>query len=115
MMTKPTTAREMILQLPLRHKKGALPNWTCTIHLQMKGDGGGDFSVTIENEVVTVNEGLHGSPNLILKGDSKTYEGIELGTTNPQMAFMFGKVSVSNISEMGNLAKAFHRVHEMSY
>lgn len=113
-MAKPTTAREMIQQLPLRLKKGVAPSWTSTIHLIIKGETGGNFTVTIENEQVSVTEGLHGSPKLELKGDSKTYEGIELGTTNPQMAFMFGKVSVSNLSEMANLAKAFYRVHEMS-
>ncbi len=113
MATKPETAREMIEQLPLRHKKGVLPQWTSTIHLILKGDGGGEFTVHVHQDSVRVSEGLAGAPNLVLKGDAKTYEGIEFGTTNPQMAFMFGKISVSNLSEIGNLNKAFFRVHEM--
>jgi putative sterol carrier protein len=112
-MAKPTTAREMIIQLPLRHKKGVIPEWKSTVHFRIKGDGGGEFTVHIHNEQIQVLEGIHGNASLELKGDAKTYEGIELGTTSPQMAFMFGKVSVSNLSEMGNLAKVFYRVHEM--
>lgn len=114
-MRKPVSAKEMILQLPERHKKGALPDWSAIIHLLLKGDGGGEFTVFVHKETVQVTENIQGTANLILKGDAKTYEGIELGTVNPQMAFFMGKVSVSNLSEMANLAKAFHRVHEVNY
>ncbi|TNE74686.1 hypothetical protein EP331_00950 [bacterium] len=114
MTTQPANARDMVLQLPLRHKKGILPDWTSTIHLILKGEGGGEFTVRIENDTVLVDETLLGEAKLVLKGDAKTYEGIELGTTSPQMAFMFGKISVSNLTEMGNVGKAFYRVHEMA-
>jgi putative sterol carrier protein len=112
-MSKPNSAREMIQQLPQRHKKGALPEWSAIIHMQLKGDGGGEFTVFVHQETVQVADGLQGTPNLVLKGDAKTYVGIELGSTNPQMAFFMGKVSVSSMSEMANLAKAFYRVHEL--
>lgn len=113
MASNPATAREMIEQLPMRHKKGVLPQWTSTIHLILKGNGGGEFTIHVHQDSVRVSEGLTGVPSLVLKGDAKTYEGIELGTINPQMAFMFGKISVSNLSEIGNLNKAFFRVHQM--
>jgi putative sterol carrier protein len=112
-MPKPQSAREMIVQLPQRHKKGVLTDWSAVIHLILKGDGGGEFTVFVHQDTVQVSDGLHSTPSLILKGDAKTYEGIELGTTNAQMAFFMGKVSVSSLSEMGNLAKAFYRVHEI--
>jgi putative sterol carrier protein len=37
----------------------------------------------------------------------ETYLGIESGRVNPQVAFMMGKVKVSNIGELMRFVKAF--------
>ena len=70
------------------------------IHFDISGKEGGLFTVHIHDGVCEVKEGLHGEPKCVVKTKDKTYRDIELGKANPQMAFMMGKIKVSNVSEM---------------
>lgn len=67
------------------------------------------YTVTIKDGQCTLEQGLNGEPNCIIKAKSQTYIDIETGKANPQMALMMGKVKVSNIGEMMNFAKVFRK------
>jgi putative sterol carrier protein len=71
-------------------------------------EGEGDFTVTLRNKQVTVEEGLNGTPTCEVKAKASDYVDIETGKTNPQMAFMMGR-SRRNLGEgmkfMGLFAK----------
>lgn len=107
------SAREIIQSLPSRFKKDKVSkDFEVIFHFEIKGDRGGDFTVKIENGACTVEDGLHGEPKCVVKTKDETYEKLEYGKTNPQTAFMFGKVKVSNINAMLKFVGNFKPIEE---
>lgn len=107
------TAKEIIYSLPDRFKKDKVAkDFKVIFHFEIKGERGGDFTVTIENGKCTVEDGLHGNPKCVVKTKDETYEKLEYGKTNPQTAFMFGKVKVSNINAMLKFVGNFNPIEE---
>lgn len=105
------TAREIVYSLPERFKPQVAENTEMTVHLQLTGENGGDFTVKVDDGVCTVTEGLSGEPECVVKTSDKAYEDLELGRTNPQMALMTGKVKVSNITGLLKFIQMFKRLH----
>ena len=106
--TMATTAKEILYSLPGRLKVDKVDDSTeGTFHFLMEGEG--DFTVTLKNKQVSVEEGLNGTPTCEVKAKASDYVDIETGKTNPQMAFMMGKIKISNLGEgmkfMGLFAK----------
>lgn len=109
-MTKPETAREIILSLKDRFRpEKAEPGYETVFHFEISGDRGGEFTITIEDEKINIEEGLHHNPKCVVNAKDTVYEDVEWNRTNPQMAFLMGKVKVSDISEMLNFAGLFYR------
>jgi hypothetical protein len=79
-------AREIILSLPTRLKPGTADGLNFYYHFIISGSRGGSFT-----------------------GD-ETYEEVEYGRTNAQMAVMFGKIKVSNIPSMLKFVEMFNRL-----
>lgn len=104
------TAKEMIYSLPQRMKAGAGLGVDIVYHFQISGEGGGDFTVEVNNGICTVHDGLHGEPKCVISADAGDYTDVESGKTNPQMALMFGKVKVSNLGSMMKFIEMFEKV-----
>ena len=96
----PETVAEIFQTLPRRFRADKAGDYETVIHFDISGKEGGLFTVHIHDGVCEVKEGLHGEPKCVVKTKDKTYRDIELGKANPQMAFMMGKIKVSNVSEM---------------
>lgn len=95
------SAKEIVHLLPKRFKKeAAKADYASTFHIVLEGDKGGEFTVKIENQECTVDDGLHGEPDCVVKSKDEIYEKIESGEMNAQMAVMMGKVKISNLGEM---------------
>ncbi|MFQ5629537.1 MAG: acyl-CoA dehydrogenase family protein [bacterium] len=109
---KPETAAEIFQTLPKRFKPEKAGDWQTVFHFDISGEDGGQFTVTIKDGSCTVETGLHGTPKCVVKSKAKTYRDIEFGKTNPQTAFMLGKVKVSSIPEMMQFAKMFRPLTE---
>ena len=93
------TAKEILYSLPGRLKTDKVDDSTeGTFHFMMEGEG--DFTISIKNKQVSVEEGLQGTPTCEVKAKASDYVDIETGVTNPQMAFMMGKIKISNLGEM---------------
>lgn len=105
----PETAREILYSLPNRLKLDKVDAQTAGI-FHFKMDGEGDFTITIKDKKVTVEEGLIGEPTCEVKAKAADYAAIELGKTNPQMAFMMGKIKISNLGEMTKFMGLFAKV-----
>ncbi|MCB9032748.1 MAG: acyl-CoA dehydrogenase family protein [Chitinophagales bacterium] len=106
----PTTAKEIIKSIPLRLKKEKAKDYNTIFHFDISGNNGGQFTVVINNGTATVTEGLQDEAKCIITSDDATYTGIELGTIQPETAFMSGKIQVSNLGEMMQFSKYFERV-----
>jgi len=103
----PETIAEIFQQLPQRFRPEKAGDYRGVFHFDISGKEAGQYTVTIENGACRVQEGLHGQASCVVKTKDKTYKDIELGRANPQLAFMMGRVKVSNVSEMIKLASMF--------
>ncbi len=112
MTSLPQTAREILHSLPQRLKADKLDADTWGVfHFMMEGEG--DFTITLKESKVTVEEDLIGDPTCNVKAKAKDYVDIELGKINPQMAFMMGKIKISNLAEMMKFMGLFTPVHKL--
>jgi acyl-CoA dehydrogenase len=106
----PKTADEIIQSLPSRFRVEKAGIWETTVHLDISGTEGGQYTVCIGKGICTVEAGLTGEPKCTVKTSDKTYRDIELGRTNPEAAFMMRKIRISNIKEMIQFTKMFQRL-----
>lgn len=106
-----TTAREIISSLPKRFRADKVDeDLDIVFHFEIAGDDGGEFTVNIKDKTCTVEEGLVGEAKCTVKANDKIYADVELGKTNAQMAFMMGKIKVSNLNAMLKFVDCFERV-----
>ena len=105
----PATARAMILTLPARFQPEKAGDWETVVHFDLSGSEGGKFTARIKEGACHVESGLKGEAKCVVKASDNTYRDIELGKTNPEIAFMMGKIKISNLSEMMQFTKMFKR------
>ncbi|MGH1362970.1 MAG: acyl-CoA dehydrogenase family protein [Calditrichia bacterium] len=97
--------------MPHRFRPEKAGEYRTVFHFRLSGEQGGEYTVKIFSGQCTVEDGLSGDPRCVVETSDKTYMDIELGKTNPQVAFMMGKVKVSNIPEMTHFGKVFRKLH----
>ncbi|RMG62488.1 MAG: acyl-CoA dehydrogenase [Calditrichaeota bacterium] len=110
--TCPETAAQAIAGLPDRFRTDRAGDYQTVIHFVLSGEGGGDFTVSIEKGRCLVSPGLHGQPRCVVKTKASTYLDIELGRTSAQTAFLMGRVKVSNVGELMRFIKLFRPLKE---
>ena len=111
-MNTPNTAREIILSLEQRFNAEKVDeDLDIVFHFDISGADGGKFTVHLEDDECKVEEGLHGDPKCTVSCTDKVYADVELGRTNAQMAFMMGKIKISNIMAMMKFIDCFDRLH----
>ncbi|MFQ5639252.1 MAG: acyl-CoA dehydrogenase family protein [bacterium] len=106
----PETVAELFQTLPKRFRPEKAGDWETVVHFDISGDAGGQYTVMIKDGACTVEPGLQGEAKCVVKTKDKTYLNIEMGKTNPQTAFMMGKIKVSNLAEMMQFGKVFRRI-----
>lgn len=112
MSTKPETARDIVFSLPNRLKTDKVEDHAeHRFHLLLDGPTGGNFTVTLKDKNVVVEEGLVDTPTCEIKAKATDYEDLELGRGNPQMMFMMGKIKVSNLGEVMKFVTYFDRIN----
>jgi putative sterol carrier protein len=94
------TAREIVLGLPSRLKQEEAEGQNGIFHFVLEGETGGEFTVSVQNGVCEVSEGLHGEPDCVITAQAIDFEDAELGRVNRQMAVMMGKIKISNLGAM---------------
>src|SRR5213080_3934602 len=103
------TAAQLIQSLPQRLKPGEGKGIDLLYHFKISGPRGGNFTVKVKDGICTVENLLEGEPKCIIEAKDTVYEDVEMGRTNPQMAVLFGKVKVSNVSSMLKFVEMFER------
>lgn len=109
-MGSPQTAADVVRSLCDRFRPEKAGDYATVFHFDLSGEGGGQFTVTIENGKCNVEPGLQGQPKCLVQATAATYCDIELGNTNAEMAFMTGKIKISNVGEMLRFVKLFNRL-----
>jgi alkylation response protein AidB-like acyl-CoA dehydrogenase/putative sterol carrier protein len=107
----PETAREIIYSLPTRLRADKVEdNQSSVFHFKLDGENGGEFTVSLKNKLVEIQDGLVGEASCEIKAKASDYEDLELGRGNPQMMFMMGKIKVSNLGEVMKFITLFKRI-----
>jgi crotonobetainyl-CoA:carnitine CoA-transferase CaiB-like acyl-CoA transferase len=103
----PETVSELVSSLPGRLRPDKVVGWRACLHLRLSGAGVPEWTVRVADGRCEVAPGLTGEPTCVVEMKGDTYVAIETGRTNPQVAFMTGRVKVSNIAELMRFVKAF--------
>ncbi len=103
-------AKEIVENLPSRFNPDKAEDFSGIVHLILSGDGGGEFTVRINEGHIEVEPGLKGEPDCKVKTSAKTYVNIESGKSNPTMAVMTGKIKVSNLPVLARFVQCFDRL-----
>jgi alkylation response protein AidB-like acyl-CoA dehydrogenase/putative sterol carrier protein len=104
------TVEGLFQSLPRRLRHEAVEGWTARFHYLLAGASAPEWTVVIDDGACAVEPGLKGEPDCVVEMDEATYLGVETGQVNAQVAFMTGKVKVSNITAMMRYVKAFRPV-----
>jgi len=106
---------EAILRsLPARLRPDRVEGYRGTFHFDVKGAAKPHWTVDIEDSACTVQEGFLGTPTCAVTMDEETFLKIETGAQNPIMAFVKGRIKVTNVGQMRRYDRAFHRFHDVS-
>lgn len=87
--------------LPQRFKPEKAKGVDVIVNIDISGNNGGEWIVTIRNQTLKIKEGVHISPSLSLKISEKDYLDVINGKLSGEKAFFTGKLRLK-----GNIAQA---------
>jgi putative sterol carrier protein len=109
----PAEVEAIVRSLPLRLRADKIEGYHGRFHLVLEGDAKPEWTVIIADGACEVHEGLHGEPSCVLAMPAKTYVGVETGTKNPMVAFLKGRIKISNVGQMRRYDKAFYKLYDL--
>ena len=101
------TALDFIQSLKEKINPDAIAGHNTTFHFDISGDGGGQKTVKIVDGNLEVLDGLVGEAKCAVSVKGETLLKLVSGQENPTMAFMMGKIKVSNPGELMKYSKIF--------
>ncbi|MEN6320962.1 MAG: acyl-CoA dehydrogenase family protein [Syntrophaceae bacterium] len=107
------TAAAILKSLPKRFLADKAGDWETVFHFDISGPEGGQFTVKIMKGQCIVEEGLKNDAKCTVTVSDTIYRDVELGITKPEVAFMTGKIRVSDLAEMMQFTKLFQRFAKM--
>jgi putative sterol carrier protein len=99
------TARDFLYKLPTKISPEAIKGHESTFHFDL--EEGGQYTVAVANDKVTVSDGLSGEATCVIKAKEENFLKLINGDLNPMMAVLTGKIKISNQGEMMRYAKLF--------
>ncbi len=114
MSSTPENCNSIIQSIPVRFRPQKAEGYQTTVHFEISGDEGTQFTVEIADQHCNFKEGLHGEAVCVVRAKAKHYAALESGEINPQLAILTGKVKVSNINEMLRFSKCFIPYHKFN-
>ncbi len=109
----PAEVEAIVRSLPARLRADRVEGWGGRFHLVLEGDATPEWTVTIEEGTCAVEPGLHGEPSCVLSMTAKTYVGVETGKKNPMVAFLKGRIKITNVGQMRRYDRAFYKLYDL--
>jgi len=101
------TSREFLYALPAKVDPAAIDGLETIFHFDLEGEKGGQYTISVANQKVTVSDGLSGDAKCVIRSSGDTFISLATGELNPMIAILTGKVKISNQGEMLRYAKLF--------
>jgi putative sterol carrier protein len=86
---------EIINKIPSAIKPEMISGIDAVIQFQIKGEGGGNWFLTLQDGTASVTEGMAQSPRLTLFANAQDFKNIVSGKLNGTQAFMLGKIKLT--------------------
>lgn len=109
----PAEVEAIVRSLPARLRADRVEGWSGRFHLVLTGDDTPEWTVTIDEGACVVEPGLHGEPSCVLAMPAKTYVGVETGKKNPMVAFLKGRIKITNVGQMRRYDRAFYKLYDL--
>ncbi len=107
-MATSRTAQQALQALSESADAEKLKGMDATILFDVSGEDGGQWTVTIDNGQVDVEEGTTESPTITVEATAQDLKALIKGELNPMAAFMQGKLKVKGDMSMAmQLQKLF--------
>ncbi len=87
--------------LPKRFDPDRAVGIDCVVQMNLSGENGGDWMITIKDQKIEVKEGVHSSPSVTVKMKDVDYVNMVNGKLSGERAFMTG-----NLKFKGSMATA---------
>jgi putative sterol carrier protein len=113
MRDTPAEVEAILRSLPGRLRAERVEGYAGVFHFDIVGAKQPQWTVRIDGGSVTVDEGHLGDPACTVTMAEDVFLAIETGQRNPLVAFVKGKIKISNVGHMRRFDRAFHRFHDV--
>ena len=109
-MDKPTSIEQLMQQMSSAFLPDKAINVKAVIQLNLSGEGGGAWFVTVADGKCEVSQGEAPAPTATLIASAADYLAVARGELNPMSAFMSGKIKATgNMGMLMNFQNWFAR------
>ena len=109
----PAEVEAIMRSLPARFRPDRAGDFAGSFHFDIEGAPKPQWTVIIEDGECRVEEGLVGEPACVVRMNEKTYVGIETGTKSPMIAFVKGRIKVTNVGHMRRYDRVFWKLYDV--
>jgi hypothetical protein len=113
MRDTPAEVEAIFRSLPARLRPDRVEGYRGTFHFDIQGAAKPHWTVDIENQQCTVQEGLLGTPSCVVTMDEETFLKVETAQQRPIMAFVKGRIKITNVGQMRRYDRAFWHFHDV--
>lgn len=89
---RPTSARGLFRSLPLTFQQGPAKGWKATFHFDLSGDGAMQATVTIDDGVLRVDDGLIGEADVRVRATAQVWLEVVTKKRHPVIAVLTGRL-----------------------
>ncbi len=93
------------MSLPDKIHANLLEGLSTNFHFDLEGEGGGQFTLSVEYGKMVAREGFYGEAVCTVSAKEEDFKKILKGEINPMLAILTGKLKISNQKEMLKFAK----------
>ncbi|MBI4614145.1 MAG: SDR family NAD(P)-dependent oxidoreductase [Planctomycetes bacterium] len=99
------TIERLFSALPGAVRADKVGDWDSALHFEIAGAE--NWTIRVSGGKAAVAKGLEGKPTCVVKTDAETLAGMIEGRVKGEHAFMQGKISATNVSDLTKFGKVF--------
>ena len=113
MRDTPAEVAAIFHSLPARLRSDRVDGYRGVFHFEIRESATPHWTVTIDGGACTVGETFEGEPTCTITMSEDTFLSVETGRQNATIAFVKGRIRVTNVGQMRKYDRAFFRFHDV--